>query len=424
MNRYRYDLNHQSHMVGKTGRLMCHGLIPVVGGDSIKIRWDGAIRLSPLARYMTTDAKCDLFAFYTPFRHIYGDDWIEFIKEGTQEAVAFPSSVPVGSGCAYLGTPLLTQPFPRWVNASYNRIWNRYFRIPTDDASIMSDALVLSTNEDRIYGKLCARLPAIWTTGVDQEYQTSDRQVTVTGGAFDIIDLAQVRRLWKTEVDRQWFGQYYNDVMEQVFGTQVNTDADERPTLLARETGFLSGYDVDGTGDANLGTFSGKSITRMMLDVPRKFCPEHGVISLMSLVRFPVIAQDEYHYLITKPNPTYVEISGDPDLWQAQPPENFLTEDFFTQGGPTSLGLIPYGQWYRQQPSVVHSSFTQNQNFAFFNGVPNTIDVARYCQAFEYDNVFQTNAYGHWQHHSAINVEKSTKVPGPKSSMYAGVNDV
>lgn len=420
MNRYRHDLGHQSHMVGKIGRLQTHSVIPVVGGDTVELDWRGAVRLSPLVRYMTTDARCDLFAFYVPHRHLYGTNWETFIQSGFDEAVTFPTSTAPTGGAAYLGAPLMTGTLARWHQAGYNRIWNRFFRIPTDETNRMAETDA-PAGEGRIYGQLCARLPANWSMGVDDEITSTDREVAVSAGVFDIIDLARARAQYKTEVTRQWFGQYYNDIMQSAFGGKSTTDADERPTLLARKNYWLSGYDVDGTGDATLGTYTGKSITATRLMVPRKFCPEHGAIWLMSLVRFPSIHLYERHYLFGQSQPDYTMISGDPDLWATQPPEIYQADDFFTAGTAVNVGLMPYGFWYRNHPSVVHTNFTQNGSFAFCDTVPTDADTARYCQAAEYNDVFQTNQYGHWQHHSGISGWKASVVPGPKSSMFAGV---
>ena len=423
-NRYRYVMPAQSHMIGKVGRLQTQMIIPVCAGDSVSVRWHGAHRMAPLVRYMSSDAVLDQFAFYVPHRHAYGQDWIDFVKEGINEAVTF-DTVSTNSDVAYLGTPIMNATnLPLWLVHAYNAIWNRYFRVPSDDASLLADDYVATNDTERLYGVLCARLKHLWTTGVDDEIAASTREVAVSGGVFDVIDLAQTRRNLRTEIDRQWFGQYYNDVLENVFGGRANTDADERPTLLARRTSTMSGYDVDGTADATLGSYVGKSINPVGFQVPRKFCPEHGVIMILCLLRFPIVSQHEVHYLARKPQPTYLDISGDPDLWQAEPPREWTTEEYFNQGGAATLGFFPYGQWYRTQPSVIHSDFSVQAGFAFLDVVPGDRDTARYCQNGEYDGVFQTNQFGDWQHHAAVVIDKATMVPGPKSSMYAGVNDV
>lgn len=421
MNRYRYDLGHQSHMLGQVGRLQTHAVIPVVAGDSVKIQWNGALRLSPLKRYMTSDPKYDMMWFYVPHRHAYGQDWIDFIAQGYDESITFPTVT--ASGLQYLGAPRINGVYPYWLVHAYNAIYNRYIRNPTDDAALKAlDATESSTN-GKISGSLTARLKTIWSTGVDDDIAAATREVAVSGGVFDIMDLSRARRNMKTEVDRQYFGQRYNDVMGAVWGGSANADADERPTLLYRHSQFISGRDVNGTGDASLGTYTGKSISGINYTVPRKFCPEHGCLICVSVLRFPLIAQLEAHKLILEPQPSYLDIGGDPDLLQAEPPYEANISEFFTSGS-AAIGKIPYGQHYRYQPSVVHEGFTTSGAFPFFRFNIASKEDARYCQDNEYKDIFSDVAFGHWQHHAAIAVDKSTVVPGPKSSMYAGVNDV
>lgn len=422
MDRYRYIMPAESHTAGHMGRLQTLAVVPVCAGDSVKITWNGAVRLAPLKRYMSSDPRYDMFWFYVPHRHAYGKDWIDFIQEGINEAVTFGGVA--ATNIAYLGMPLFTGTIPTWLVHAYNATWNRYFRIPTDDASIRADTFLETTANGKEFGALCARLKNIWTTGVDAEIASTTREVAVSGGVFDVIDLAQTRRNLKTEVDRQWFGQYYNDILGTAFGGSSNADADERPTLLMRKTQFMSGFDVDGTGDASLGTYTGKSINGISCMVPRKFCPEHGVIVGFGLMRFPAVHQNERHMLMGIPEPSYLDISGDQALYQAEPPIELNGNQVFNGSGSVNLGTIPYGQHYRYQPSYVHSRFTGVSAFPFLSSLPTSVNQARYYQDNEYGIVFQTTQLGHWQHHASYEVEKSTIVPGPKSSMYAGVNDV
>ena len=138
MKRTRYDLGHFSFSCGQVGRLQTLSFIPVVAGDSVGINLEGVFRLSPLRRNLTVDIMVDLFAFFVPYRHVYGQDWIDFILQGNDESIIFPTTELGANNIHYLGVSNLTGSIPRWMTAGYNRIWNRYFRVPTD-----------LTNEDR-----------------------------------------------------------------------------------------------------------------------------------------------------------------------------------------------------------------------------------------------------------------------------------
>src|SRR5687767_6853917 len=41
-----------------------------------------ALRLSPLRRGLAIDSTVDIFTFYVPHLHVYGEQWIKFMKDG------------------------------------------------------------------------------------------------------------------------------------------------------------------------------------------------------------------------------------------------------------------------------------------------------------------------------------------------------
>src|SRR5205085_74697 len=56
----------------------------------------GALRLSPLRRGLAIDSTVDIFTFYVPHRHVYGEQWIKFMKDGVN-ATPLPRTLPTGS---------------------------------------------------------------------------------------------------------------------------------------------------------------------------------------------------------------------------------------------------------------------------------------------------------------------------------------
>src|SRR5262249_26241517 len=50
---------------------------PVIAGDSFEMDAVGALRLSPLRRGLAIDSTVDIFTFYVPHRHVYGEQWIK-----------------------------------------------------------------------------------------------------------------------------------------------------------------------------------------------------------------------------------------------------------------------------------------------------------------------------------------------------------
>src|SRR2546430_623731 len=80
--RMPHYLSHLGFLAGQIGRLITISTTPVIAGDSFEMDAVGALRLSPLRRGLAIDSTVDIFTFYVPHRHVYGEQWIKFMKDG------------------------------------------------------------------------------------------------------------------------------------------------------------------------------------------------------------------------------------------------------------------------------------------------------------------------------------------------------
>src|SRR4051794_17800983 len=80
--RMPHDLSHLGFLAGQIGRLITISTTPVIDGDSFEMDAVGALRLSPLRRGLAIDSTVDIFTFYVPHRHVYGEQWIKSMKDG------------------------------------------------------------------------------------------------------------------------------------------------------------------------------------------------------------------------------------------------------------------------------------------------------------------------------------------------------
>src|SRR5256885_4552024 len=80
--RMPHDLSHLGFLAGQIGRLITISTTPVIAGDSFEMDAVGDLRLSPLRRGLAIDSTVDIFTFYVPHRHVYGEQWIKFMKDG------------------------------------------------------------------------------------------------------------------------------------------------------------------------------------------------------------------------------------------------------------------------------------------------------------------------------------------------------
>src|SRR2546427_11171184 len=80
--RMPHDLSHLRFPAGQIGRLITISTAPVIAGDSFERDAVGALRLSLLRRGLAIDSTVDIFTFYGPHLHVYGDQWINNMKDG------------------------------------------------------------------------------------------------------------------------------------------------------------------------------------------------------------------------------------------------------------------------------------------------------------------------------------------------------
>src|SRR5438445_253606 len=93
--RMPHDLSHLGFLAGQIGRLITISTTPVIAGDSFEMDAVGALRLSPLRRGLAIDSTVDIFTFYVPHRHVYGEQWIKFMKAGVN-ATPLPTVTTTG----------------------------------------------------------------------------------------------------------------------------------------------------------------------------------------------------------------------------------------------------------------------------------------------------------------------------------------
>lgn len=453
--RNTYDLSHLSHICGDIGRIQTITVIPVEAGASIELAVDGVGRLAPTRKEIVSDCQVDICAFFVPHRIVYGQDWIDFINGGPDTPITF-TGIAVDAAYrapAYLGLPTCGATINRALVEGYNRIWSNYYAVPAwtgnaDGAPIGYDFDWYPTTESgadrcRKYGRLAARLPHVLNGGNIVNGETipgwessgltdADQEVPVavagSVGTFRLTDLAQIQSRYKSELSSAWFTHFYQDVMQQKWGTSVSRDADPRnlrPEMLGRSTRMLSGKDVDGTDDATLGTFQGKTLDRVSFSMRRKLFAEHGNVFVLALFRYPLVHTREVHPLLNTVSPTYDEVTGDPDRWSNLAPILWDPKRW-TQGYggyiPGTYNQEPYGQHYRFQNNRVHPNFEIIPGYPFSAFAGTNPTSWYYYQNNEYQNTFQTTQIGQWQLSALIKAAKYSHIPDPKASIFAGAN--
>src|SRR2546425_10356196 len=103
--RMPHDLCHLGLLAGQIGRLITISTTPVIAGAYFEMDAVGALRLSPLRRGLAIDSTVDIFTFYVPHRHVYGEQWIKIMQDSANVTPLSPVNT-TGSidHPAFLGT--------------------------------------------------------------------------------------------------------------------------------------------------------------------------------------------------------------------------------------------------------------------------------------------------------------------------------
>src|SRR5437763_658230 len=467
--RMPHDLSHLGFLAGQIGRLITISTTPVIAGDSFEMDAVGALRLSPLRRGLAIDSTVDIFTFYVPHRHVYGEQWIKFMKDGVN-ATPLPTVNTTGyiDHAAFLGTINPdTNKIPKHLFQGYLNIYNNYFKAPW-----MPDRTEANPNElnqdDARYGFRCCHLKNIWTAPLPPETELS-RQMTTSTTSIDIMGLQAAYANLHTDQERDYFMQRYHDVISS-FGGKTSYDADNRPLLVMRSNLWASGYDVDGTDQTSLGQFSGRVqqtykhsvlsffvtvlciiftfllVMRSNLwasgydvdvtdhtslgqfsgrvqqtykhSVPRFFVPEHGTMFTLALVRFPPTATKEIQYLNAKGALTYTDIAGDPVLYGNLPPREISMKDVFRSGDSSKKFKIAEGQWYRYAPSYVSPAYHLLEGFPFIQEPPSgDLQERVLIRHHDYDQCFQSVQLLQWNSQVKFNVTVYRNLPTTRDSI-------
>src|SRR5690348_18325879 len=113
--RMPHDLSHLGFLTGQIGRLITISTTPVIAGDSFEMDAVGALRLSPLRRGLAIDSTVDIFTFYVPHRHAYGEQWFSSWRVGVM-APLFPILTLLG----IITIPAFFAPFTLYTIKSLN----------------------------------------------------------------------------------------------------------------------------------------------------------------------------------------------------------------------------------------------------------------------------------------------------------------
>src|SRR4051812_49596243 len=178
--RMPHDLSHLGFLAGQIGRLITISTTPVIAGDSFEMDAVGALRLSPLRRGLAIDSTVDIFTFYVPHRHVYGEQWIKFMKDGVN-ATPLPTVNTTGyiDHAAFLCTINPdTNKIPKHLFQGYLNIYNNYFKAPWMPDRTEANPNELNQDEDRKSGSAGMPRPISYAVFCLKKKKTSNNRAS------------------------------------------------------------------------------------------------------------------------------------------------------------------------------------------------------------------------------------------------------
>lgn len=428
-NMYK-TLSHGSMQMGCIGFLQTVSTIPVCAGDSFELSMSTKLRLSPLVREMMVDVQFEQFVFFVPTRFFStAADWYNFCTGPASGGVTLPTYTVANAGVACCGQnffPAGSAVNTYWL-AGLVRIWNEYFREPSDATGILPDnylSLVTTESTHQWYGLPCTRLLQNMNSGVQGRVDLADQRFSIVAGdKIDLTTMAQQQGILAGERRREFYSNRYRDWLRNTFGTYANTDLDQRPTLCMRTKHKISGYDTDGTTIETMGFNRGKGIGDASLYMPMKLMPEPGLLWVLQLVRFPTFHGSMVHYLARR-NATAKELLGDPImLGDHEPPIDHQAQDFYWGSSDTTIvDRQPYANWLRTHPNVINRKLYEKFGYPTLQKTLNTFNLAHYHQYNDYEHCFLSRQFEDWKTQNILDITVLRHLQGGQASIQAGVN--
>lgn len=381
------DLGHRVTQSTKVGRLTTLARVPVLPGDSHNVTSNIFVRLNPLRRPLAIDFKCDVFAFFVPYRYTYGDDWIRYIEEGPTSTVTFPTVATTGSSIQdWLCCNQV--PTPKHIIADANNIYNQWFR---DPALPELAETALPPGDERYFGIKIGALKG-WGTAQAGNADATDTQFNIdsSGATINFFDVVSQASKARQKQIRDYVSSRYTEILQSATDKPVDVKVDNKPELIWQDSMWLSGHDLNGTANAQFGASVGKGVGAMKFGFPDRYFEEHGTVYIMGALRCPSIFVEQIQYLDNFNARSWDELN--PSGAQHFPPKDLKFSDLFRGGDNTSAGFIPFYNWYRSHPHFVNRQFQGNWGDS---GWPFLYPPSTYEQLVEcgdYDQAFAGSA--------------------------------
>lgn len=289
MKRYNYGLNFQTANAALFGHLIPVSFTEVVPGDTVQGRVTMVVQSDTTKGLVLNRSYMDAYSFYVPYRLI-DSGFVDLIRTNSGSTPRVEDKCYPCFETAFTSV-LVSTAFTKLVpynRRAYNLIYNKFFR-RADQTEVAEDSNTFQSVSFRP------------TTFHESEPEVTQQTTTIdTSGAT--LDIDQVRTAFAKDAfnkAREYYGDRYVDFLNAVGIDTPWTILDE-PESLRKTGGILQYKKVATTADDSassiyVGDLSGYWEGQQELNIPRTFCPEHGLIVVVAVAKIENFSKEAAH---------------------------------------------------------------------------------------------------------------------------------
>lgn len=295
-NRYQY--NRQTMTFGTHCRLTPLGYMEVLPGETLNGRVTLHTQSAPTIRNINNRVYSDCYAFFIPYR-LLEESWTDFIADNDPSSNFLPVVLDLNQvnfehrfTYSTLGTGNAPNANAAWKRRAYRICYEKFFALNDGWDQAVSGSL----QDDAGYWTTINR-PSTWEVADVPR----DRPSQSIAGATTVDELRTAFSQDQWDKMRQYYGSRYTDYM-MALGVNTPWTLLEEPELLAKKSQDLgyrqvsnmtappaaAQFQISDQLAANAGYFNSKTV----LDIKRKFIPEHGLVAIYQTTRTDPFYQD------------------------------------------------------------------------------------------------------------------------------------
>lgn len=134
-------------------------------------------------------------------------------------------------------------------------------------------------------------LPNDFTRLYEEEELPRNRNIFAESSTteIDLHKLSVSIANYNSELDRAKRANRYDEIIKNFWKVMPTEESTYKPVVIGRESSWISGIDINGTAEQNLGHSAGKAIGFREMKIKQFMAPEHGDILIYTGIRVPTL---------------------------------------------------------------------------------------------------------------------------------------